>query len=147
MVHVPYRRGAPALADLIGGQVQVYFSSTASALDQSAALPDVPAIAEIVPQYEASAWYGLGAPEQAPAEVVSKLNREVSNALADLAFRSRLGQFGGSADHRLSVSGRSPSPCVTWSSNFRPEWETPRLWGDGVLSSKHQKAVRVTHPL
>jgi|SRR5262249_47143020 len=93
LVHVPYRGGAPALIDLIGGQVQVYFSSTGSSIEyikaakiralrvtsaqRSAALPDIPAIAEFVPSYEGSAWYGLGCPRNTPTEIVEKHNREV----------------------------------------------------------------------
>jgi tripartite-type tricarboxylate transporter receptor subunit TctC len=110
MVHVPYRGGAPALTDLIGGQVQVYFSSTGSSIEyikagkvrplgvtsaqRSAALPDVPTIAEYVPGYEASAWYGFGAPRNAPAEIVEKLNKEVNAGLADLKLQARLAEFG-----------------------------------------------------
>jgi tripartite-type tricarboxylate transporter receptor subunit TctC len=110
MVHVPYRGGAPALTDLIGGQVQVYFSSTGSSIEyikagkvrplgvtsaqRSAALPDVPTIAEFVPGYEASAWYGFGAPRNAPAEIVEKLNKEVNAGLADLKLQARLAEFG-----------------------------------------------------
>jgi tripartite-type tricarboxylate transporter receptor subunit TctC len=110
MVHVPYRGGAPALADLIGGQVQVYFSSTASSIEyikagkirplgvtsakRSVALPDIPAIAEFIPGFEASAWYGLGAPKGTAAEVVDRLNREVAAALANPALSQRLTEFG-----------------------------------------------------
>jgi tripartite-type tricarboxylate transporter receptor subunit TctC len=110
MVHVPYRGGAPALADLIGGQVQCYFSSTASSIEfiktgkirplgvtsteRSAAVPDIPAIAEFVPGYEASAWYGLGAPKGTPKEVVERLNRETLAALADPALSLRLSELG-----------------------------------------------------
>ena len=110
MVHVPYRGGAPALTDLIGGQVQVYFSSTASSIEyiradkirplgvtstqRSVALPDVPTIAEFVPGYEASAWYGLGTPRSTPGEIVERLNKEVDAGLADLKLKARLAEFG-----------------------------------------------------
>jgi tripartite-type tricarboxylate transporter receptor subunit TctC len=110
MVHVPYRGGAPALTDLIGGQVQVYFSSTGSSIEyikadkirplgvtsaqRSAALPNVPTIAEFVPGYEASAWYGIGVPKNTPAEIVEKLNKEINLALADPKVKARLGEFG-----------------------------------------------------
>jgi tripartite-type tricarboxylate transporter receptor subunit TctC len=110
MVHVPYRGGAPALTDLIGGQVQVYFSSTGSSIEyiktdkirplgvtsaqRSAALPNVPAIGEFVPGYEASAWYGIGAPRSTPGEIVERLNKEVNAGLADPKIKARLAEFG-----------------------------------------------------
>ena len=110
MVHVPYRGGAPAMSDLIAGQVQVMFSNlpaveyikagkllalavtTAARLDE---LPDVPAVGEFVPGYEASAWYGLGAPRGTPAAIVDRLNRETNAALADPTIKARLADFGG----------------------------------------------------
>jgi tripartite-type tricarboxylate transporter receptor subunit TctC len=110
MVHVPYRGGAPALTDLIGGQVQVYFASTASSLEyiksgrvrplavtstkRSEALPDIPPISDFVPGYEASAWYGVGAPRNTPADIVEKLNNEVNAGLADPKLKARLAEFG-----------------------------------------------------
>jgi tripartite-type tricarboxylate transporter receptor subunit TctC len=110
MLHVPYRGGAPALTDLIGGQVQVYFSSTASSIEyikadkirplgvtsaqRSVVLPDVPTIAEFVPGYEASAWYGFGAPRNTPPEIVEKLNKEVNAGLGDPKLQARLAEFG-----------------------------------------------------
>jgi tripartite-type tricarboxylate transporter receptor subunit TctC len=110
MVHVPYRGGAPAMSDLIAGQVQVMFSNlpaveyikagklnalavtTAARLDE---LPDVPTVGEFVPGYEASAWYGLGAPRGTPAAIVDRLNRETNAALADPTIKARLADFGG----------------------------------------------------
>src|SRR5437764_9360919 len=90
MVHVPYRGDAPALTDVIGGQVQLYFSTLSGSIEylragklrplavttstRSEALPDVPTVAEFVPGYEATLWNGLGAPKSTPAEVVAKLN-------------------------------------------------------------------------
>src|SRR5205823_2614194 len=90
MIHVPYRGGAPALTDMIGGQVQVMFDNLPTSLEyvrsgklrplavtsttRSELLPDVPTVAEFVPGYEASAWYGIGAPKNAPPEIVNKLN-------------------------------------------------------------------------
>ena len=110
MVHVPYRGGAPALTDLIGGQVQVYFASTASSVEyiksgkvrplavtstkRSEALPDIPLISDFVPGYEASAWYGVGAPRNTPADIVEKLNNEVNAGLADPKLKARLAEFG-----------------------------------------------------
>jgi tripartite-type tricarboxylate transporter receptor subunit TctC len=110
MVHVPYRGGAPALIDLLGGQVQVMFSSL-PAIDYIragklralgvttamhwTALPDVPPIADFVPGYEASTWFGVGAPKNTPAEIVNKLNKEVNAALADPKMEAQLAESGG----------------------------------------------------
>jgi tripartite-type tricarboxylate transporter receptor subunit TctC len=110
LFHVPYR-GVQALRDLVGGQVQLYFGVVPSSLGQikagkvralavttetrSPVLPDVPALAEILPGYEFSAWYGIGAPRGTPAEVVATLNREVNRALADPAFQAQLAELGG----------------------------------------------------
>jgi tripartite-type tricarboxylate transporter receptor subunit TctC len=112
MVHVPYRGAAPALTDLIGGQVQVLFDIPASfdyvksgkvrplavtTASRSEALPDVPSIGEFIAGYEASAWFGIGAPRNTPAEVVNMLNTQINAALSDPKFRSRLAEFGGTA--------------------------------------------------
>jgi tripartite-type tricarboxylate transporter receptor subunit TctC len=110
LFHVPYR-GVQALRDLVGGQADVYFGVVASSLPQikagkvralavttagrSAVLPDVPAMAEILPGYEFSAWYALGTPKGTPAAVVERLNREVNAALADPPFRAQLAELGG----------------------------------------------------
>jgi tripartite-type tricarboxylate transporter receptor subunit TctC len=111
LVHVPYRGGAPATTDLIAGQVQVMFSVPITAVEhvragrlralavttaaRSEALPDVPTVGEFVPGYEASAWFGIGVPNNTPAEVVDKLNREINAALADLKIKARLADEGG----------------------------------------------------
>ena len=113
MVHVPYRGIAPALTDLLGGQVQVLFVNPALSLPyitteklralaitsakRSAALPDIPTVAEFVPGYEASSIYGLGAPKKTPAEVVDKLNSEINAALADPNIKARLADLDGTA--------------------------------------------------
>jgi len=113
MVHVPYRGNGPALTDLLGGQVQALIASLPSALEYvkagkvrglavtSAAradmTPDLPAVAEFVPGYEVSSWYGIGAPRNTPADVVATLNREVNAGLADRATMARLAQEGGLA--------------------------------------------------
>jgi len=113
MVHVPYRGGGPALTDLLGGQVQVYFTGTVSSIEyiktgrlralavttatRSEALPDVPTVSEFVPGYEASGWFGVGAPKSTPTEIIDKLNNEVNAALADPKMKARLADVGGSA--------------------------------------------------
>jgi tripartite-type tricarboxylate transporter receptor subunit TctC len=111
MVHVPYRGGGPALTDLLGGQVQVLFASTVSSIEYVKtgrlralavttatrwdALPDIPTVGEFVPGYEASAWWGIGAPRNTPAEIVEKLNREINAGLADPKIKARLADLGG----------------------------------------------------
>jgi tripartite-type tricarboxylate transporter receptor subunit TctC len=111
MVHVPYRGGAPALTDLLGGQVQVFFAPLAASIEyiragqlralavtsrtRSDALPEIPTVGEFVPGYEASSVYGLGAPRNTPADVIEKLNREVNVALADPKTKARFAEFGG----------------------------------------------------
>jgi tripartite-type tricarboxylate transporter receptor subunit TctC len=110
LVHVPYRGGAPALTDLMSGQVQVYFSSTVSSIEyiktgrlralavttatRSEVLPDLPTLGEFVPGYEAIAWLGIGAPKATPAEIVDKLNREINAGLADPKIKARLADLG-----------------------------------------------------
>jgi tripartite-type tricarboxylate transporter receptor subunit TctC len=110
MVHVPYHGGAPALIDLIGGQVQVMFSPLPESIatikagnvralavtsaQRSEALPDVPAVGEFVPGFEASTWQGIGAPKNTPAEIVGKPNREINAALADPKIKARLANLG-----------------------------------------------------
>jgi tripartite-type tricarboxylate transporter receptor subunit TctC len=111
MVHVPYRGSAPALTDLIGGRVQVIFDPLASiehikadklralALTTATrleALPDVPTVGEFVSGYEASAWQGVGAPKNTPAEIVDRLNKETNVALADPKIKARLADLGSS---------------------------------------------------
>jgi tripartite-type tricarboxylate transporter receptor subunit TctC len=111
LVHVPYRGGAPALTDLMSGQVQVYFPSTVSSIEyiktgrlralavttatRSEVLPDIPTVGEFVPGYEASFWYGVGAPKATPPEIVDKLNKEINAGLADPKIKARLADLGG----------------------------------------------------
>jgi tripartite-type tricarboxylate transporter receptor subunit TctC len=111
LVRVGYRGGGPALIDLIAGQVQVMFEPSLSSLSyikagnlralavssatRSPALPDVPTVAEAIPGYEATAWYGIGAPKNTPIEIVEKLNREISTCLADPAIQERITDLGG----------------------------------------------------
>jgi tripartite-type tricarboxylate transporter receptor subunit TctC len=111
MVHVPYRGGGPALADLLGGQVQVMFPTTVSSIEyikagrlralavtaatRSDVLPDIPTVGEFVPGYEASNWYGVGAPKATVAKIVEKLNKEINAGLADPNMKTRLADLGG----------------------------------------------------
>jgi tripartite-type tricarboxylate transporter receptor subunit TctC len=113
LVHVAYRGTGPALIDLIGGQVQVMFGSMPGTIEyiragklrplavttetRSEALPDIPTVSEFVPGYEASSWYGVGAPKKTPAEIVNKLNQEISGALSDPKMKARLADLGGTA--------------------------------------------------
>ena len=111
LVHVPYRAYPSALADLIGGQVQVMFDALASSLPhiragrlralaltttaRSPALPDIPTVGESVPGYAASGWQGLGAPAGTPAEIIDTLNREIAAGLADPGMTARIADLGG----------------------------------------------------
>jgi tripartite-type tricarboxylate transporter receptor subunit TctC len=111
MAHVPYRGMSPALSDLLGGQIQVLFPSVALAVDhvkadrlralavtsamRSQVLPKIPAMAELFPDFEASQWFGVVAPKNTPAEIVEKLNREISAALDDPKMQARLHDLGG----------------------------------------------------
>jgi tripartite-type tricarboxylate transporter receptor subunit TctC len=113
MVHVPYRSVAAGMTDMLSGQVQVTFGTTASTLEyvragtlralavttaaRSEALPEVPAIAEFVPGYEASAWFGAGAPAGTPPELISKLNADINACLADPKLQARIADLGGIA--------------------------------------------------
>jgi tripartite-type tricarboxylate transporter receptor subunit TctC len=113
MLHVPYRGGSPALTDLLGGQVQVMFATMSSSIEyiragelralavttatRSEALPDIPAVADFVPGYEASDWYGLVMPMNTPANIVEKLNKEINAALADPRIKARLADLGDAA--------------------------------------------------
>jgi tripartite-type tricarboxylate transporter receptor subunit TctC len=111
LLHVPYRGSAPALTDLISGQVQIMFDNMPSSIEhiragklralavttakRSPALPDVPTVAETVPGYEASAWFGMGAPKGTPPEIVNKLNTAINAALADPNVQAHLADLGG----------------------------------------------------
>jgi tripartite-type tricarboxylate transporter receptor subunit TctC len=119
ILHVPYRGVAPALADLLGGQVQVVFVNPAASMGyikagklralaittatRSEALPEIPTIGEFVPGYEASSIFGLGAPKNTPAEIVDRLNKEINAALVDPKFKAQLANLDG------AVLGGSPA--------------------------------------
>jgi tripartite-type tricarboxylate transporter receptor subunit TctC len=110
MVHVPYRGNAPALTDVIAGQMQLMFADTPSSIEhikagklralavttavRSEMLPEVPTVNEFVPGYEASFWSGVGAPKNTPAEIIDRLNKEINAALADQKIKARLADLG-----------------------------------------------------
>jgi tripartite-type tricarboxylate transporter receptor subunit TctC len=110
MVHVPYRGAAPALTDLLGGQVQGYFGAAPASIEyirsgklralavttaaRSEAMPEIPTVGEFVPGYEASAWYGVGAPKNTLPEIIDNLNREINAALADPKIKAQLAAQG-----------------------------------------------------
>jgi tripartite-type tricarboxylate transporter receptor subunit TctC len=111
MVHVPYRGAGPALTDLLGGQVQLMIASTAASIvyirsgklhplavttsSRLEVLPGIPTVGEFVPGYEASGWFGIGAPKNTPAGIIDKLNKETNASLADSKMKSRLADLGG----------------------------------------------------
>jgi tripartite-type tricarboxylate transporter receptor subunit TctC len=111
MVHVPYRGGGPALTDLIGGQVQVMFVGSVGSIEYARSgklrplavttatrwdgLPDIPTVGDFVPGYEASAWYGIGAPRNTPTEIIDRLNKEINAGLANPKLSARLAELGG----------------------------------------------------
>jgi tripartite-type tricarboxylate transporter receptor subunit TctC len=110
LVHVPYRGGAPALTDMLGGQVQVMFDNLPTSLEhvragrlrplgitsarRSELLPDVPTVADFVPGYESSAWYGVGAPKGTPVEIIDRLNSEINAILAEPRMKTRVAEMG-----------------------------------------------------
>jgi tripartite-type tricarboxylate transporter receptor subunit TctC len=113
MQHVTYRGQGPALGDLLAGQVQIMFVTTAASIEyiragrlralavttatRSEALPDIPTVSEFVPGYEASGWSGFGSPKSTPTEVIDKLNREINTALADPKIKAQLADLGSPA--------------------------------------------------
>jgi tripartite-type tricarboxylate transporter receptor subunit TctC len=113
LTHVPYRGEAPALADLLGGQVQVMFVNMPSSIEylragklralavttstRSDALPEIPTVGDFVPGYEASIWYGIGAPKNTPSDFVDKLNKEINLCLADPKMKARFADLGATS--------------------------------------------------
>jgi tripartite-type tricarboxylate transporter receptor subunit TctC len=110
LVHVPYRGGAPALTDMLGGQVQVMFDNMPTSIEhvragrlrplgitsatRSELLPDVPTVADVVPGYESSAWYGVGAPKNTPPEIIDRLNTEINAILVEPRVKTRVAEMG-----------------------------------------------------
>jgi tripartite-type tricarboxylate transporter receptor subunit TctC len=144
MVHVPYRGVAPALTDLLGGQVQVLFANPAQSIQyiragklralaittaaRSEALPDIPTVGESVPGYEASSIFGFGAPKNTPAEVIDKLNKEINAGLADPKIKARLADLDGTvlvgspADFAKLIAEETEKWCkVIRAANIKPE--------------------------
>jgi len=132
MTLVPYRGMAPALTDLLGGQVQVIFSGIPAAIGyiragklqalavtsakRAEALPDLPTVDEFVPGLEASQWYGIGAPKGTGADIVSKLNKEINAGLADPKMKARLAELGG------MVLGGSPADFAKLIADETEKW-------------------------
>jgi tripartite-type tricarboxylate transporter receptor subunit TctC len=132
MVHVPYRGGAPATTDLVGGHLQVIFSPVSESIEHIKAgklralgvtttarldvLPDVPAVADFVPGYEASGFAGIGAPTNTPADIIWLLNKELNAGLADARIKTRIVELGG------TVLGGSPAAFGTILSEAIEKW-------------------------
>jgi tripartite-type tricarboxylate transporter receptor subunit TctC len=144
MVHVPYRGSAPAVADLLGGQVQVMFVSMPPSIEyiragklralavttasRSEAMPDVPTIGQFVPGYEESSWTGIGAPKATAGEIVEKLNKEINAGLADPKIKARIAALGStvfpgsSADFgQFIVAETEKWTRVLRTANIKPE--------------------------
>jgi tripartite-type tricarboxylate transporter receptor subunit TctC len=132
MLHVPYRGGGRALTDLLGGHVQVMFDTLVTAIEHIRSnelralavtsptrvevLPDVPAVAEIVPDFEVGGWQGLAAPANTPTEIIDKLNNQVNSALADPKFAARIADLGG------VPFATSPAEFRTFIAEFTAKW-------------------------
>jgi tripartite-type tricarboxylate transporter receptor subunit TctC len=132
LVHVPYRGGAPAVTDLIGGQIQVIFAPLSESIQQIKAgslrplavttaarlnvLPDVPTVADFVPGYEASGFAGIGVPRNTPAEIIELLNKELNAGLADSKVKGRIVELGG------TVLGGTPAEFATILSEATEKW-------------------------
>jgi tripartite-type tricarboxylate transporter receptor subunit TctC len=132
MMHIPYRGGAPAITDLIAGRVQVTFTSpqgliahiragklralAVTTATRSEALPDVPPVGDFVPGFEATGWFGVGAPMNTPAEIVDKLNREINASLADPKLKTRLADLG------YTTSGSSPAAFASMIARDIEKW-------------------------
>ena len=132
LVHVPYRGGAPAITDLIGGQIQVIFAPLSELIQQIKAgqlralavttatrlnvLPDTPTVADFVPGYEASGFAGIGVPRNTPAEIVELLNKELNAGLADSKIKGRIVELGG------TVLGGTPAAFGTIISDAIEKW-------------------------
>ena len=142
LVHVPYRGAAPALSDVVSGQVQVMFAASAvehikagnvralavTTAGRSELLPDLPALGEFLPGYDAAAWIGVSAPKNTPPEIVDKLNKEINAALADPKLKLRLADLGSSpaGGSPADYGGRLGEEAEKWAkviraANIKPE--------------------------
>jgi tripartite-type tricarboxylate transporter receptor subunit TctC len=132
MQHVPYRGGGPAVTDLLAGQVQVYFPNVATSIEyiragrlralavtgatRSSALADIPTVAEFVPGYEASSWWGIGAPNKTPSEIIDRLNKEINACLVDPARNARIAELGN------TMFASSPADFAKHIANETEKW-------------------------
>ena len=132
MLHVPYRGGGPAVTDLLAGQVQLYFSTMAASIEYIRAdklralavtaatrwegLPNIPTVAEFVPNYDATAWWGIGAPKNTPVEIIQKLNTEINAGLADPKLKERFADLGS------TVFVNSPAGFGKFTVDFTEKW-------------------------
>jgi tripartite-type tricarboxylate transporter receptor subunit TctC len=132
LIHIPYRGSTPAITDLLAGQVQLMFDVTPTALPQIRAgklralavttktrldtLPDLPAVADYLPGYEAEGWLGLGAPTTTPAAIIETLNKQVNAALADDKIKTRLAEIG------VVVQGGTPAEFGTFIASETQKW-------------------------
>jgi tripartite-type tricarboxylate transporter receptor subunit TctC len=144
MLHVPYRGTAPMLIDLISGQVQLAFDNLPGSIEQiragklralavttaarSEALPEIPIMGESVPNFEASAWIGVGAPKNTPAGIIDRLNKEINSALADPKIKARVAELSGMAfagspaDFRKFIAAETEKWAkVIRAANIKPE--------------------------
>jgi tripartite-type tricarboxylate transporter receptor subunit TctC len=134
MLHVPYRGGAPALTDLLAGQVQVMFDTLVTSIEHIRAgklrplavtdatrvevLPDIPTVGEFVPGYEAVGWQGVGAPRTTPVEIIDKLNKEINAGLADPRIKARIADLG------YTVLASSPADFGRFIAAYTEKWAT-----------------------
>jgi len=134
MLHVPYRGGGRALADLLGGHVQVIFDTLVTSIEhirskeiralavtsrnRAEVLPNIPAVAEVVPEYEADGWQGIAAPAKTPVEIIGRLNKQVNSALADPEFAARIVALGG------VPFATSPPEFRTFVAEFTAKWNS-----------------------
>jgi len=132
MLHVPYRGGGPALADLLAGQVPVMFDTLATSIEhirtgkllalavtsatRSEVLPDIPTVGDFVPGYEGTGWQGIGVPRNTPAEIIDKLNKEINAGLADPRMKERIADLGG------TVFASSPADFGTFIAEYTEKW-------------------------
>jgi tripartite-type tricarboxylate transporter receptor subunit TctC len=144
LLHVPYRGSAPALTDLLGGRAQVMFESMSTLVEyikagklralavttpaRSPVFPDLPSIGEFLPGYEASVWFGIGAPKDTPAEIIGRLNNEIQAGLSDATLNARLNELGGTplkgppaAFEKLFVGDTEKWARVIKAANIKPE--------------------------